>query len=101
MRRGEPTISLPLPEVREMVAAAVRYINGDIHFSYLVGPTTDCRYWAKVYGLHPAIQQLASDWSLWVDQVWNEWGQHKESLPESELRRRIATDLGVGQPAVA
>jgi hypothetical protein len=50
-----------------------------------------------VYGLHPAIQQLASDWGLWVDQVWNEWGQHKESLPESELRRRIAADLGIGR----
>ena len=84
-----------------MAEAAKRYVAGEIHFSYLVGPTADCRYWAKVYGLHPAIQQLASDWSLWVDQVWNEWGQHKESLPESELRRRMAADLGLGRPAVA
>lgn len=102
MRRHEPPIrTLPLPEVREMVATALRYINGEIHYSYLVGPTSDCRFWAKVYRLHPAIQQLASDWSLWVDQVWNEWKQHPVSLPESELRRRIAADLGLDCPPVA
>jgi hypothetical protein len=84
-----------------MFAAAVRYVNGEIHFSYLVGPTSNCVFWAKVYGLHPAIQHLASDWSLWADQVWNEWGQHAESLPETELRRRIAADLGIREPAVA
>src|SRR5205814_10732598 len=101
MRRGEPSISLPIPEVREMVATAKRYIEGEIHFSYLAGPTMECKYWAKVYGLRPAIQELASDWCLWVDQCWNEFGQHKESLPESELRRRIAADFCIGAAAVA
>lgn len=84
-----------------MVAAAVRYVNGEIHFSYLAGPTSDCRYWAKVYGAHHAIQQLASDWTLWVDQVWNEQGQHTEPLAEYELRRRLATDLGIDPPDIA
>ena len=43
MRRGEPPImTLPLPEVREMVEAAARYVAGEIHFSYLVGPTERC-----------------------------------------------------------
>ena len=86
-------MTLPLPEVREMVAAAVRYLAGEIHFSCLAGPTQDCRFWARVYGLHPGIQCLASDWTLWVDQVWNEYGQYEKAMPESELRRRIAAGL--------
>ena len=94
-------MTLPLPEVREMVEAAARYVGGEIHFSYLVGPTERCVWWSRVYGAHPAIQKLARDWQLWVDQVWNEWGQHPVKLPESELRRRIASDLGVCGPAVA
>ncbi|HZN66341.1 MAG TPA: hypothetical protein VFB66_13715 [Tepidisphaeraceae bacterium] len=95
MRRGEPSISLPLPEFRELVATARRYIDGEIHFSHLAAPAMECRYWARVYGLHPAIQQFASDWCHRVDQAWNEWGQHEQSLPEPELRRRIAADLCV------
>ena len=87
---------LPLPEVREMVEAGKRYIAGQVHFSHLVGPTERCEWWARVYGVHPAIWQLARDWQLWVDQVWNEGGQHPVRLSESELRRRIAADLGLG-----
>jgi len=86
---------LSLPEVREMVAAAKRFVSGEIHFSYLVGPTERCEFWAKVYGVHPAIHQLAAEWKMLVDQTWNEWGQHPVKLSEAELRRRIATDLGV------
>jgi hypothetical protein len=94
-------MTLPLPEVREMVEAAKRYIAGEIHFSYLVRPTEQCEWWSRVYGAHPAIRQLARDWQLWVDQVWNEGGQHSVNLPESELRRRIAADLGLDEPAIA
>jgi len=88
------TMTLPIPEVREMVEAATRYLAGEIHFSDLVGPTERCEWWSRVYGAHPAIRRLAKDWQTWVDQVWNEWHQHRDSLPEPELRRRIAMDLG-------
>ena len=91
-------MTLPLPEVREMVEAARRYVAGEVHFSYLVGPTERCDLWAKVYGVHPAIRRLAADWKTWVDQTWNEWGQHPVALPVTELRRRIAADLGVRLP---
>ncbi|MFT3765664.1 MAG: hypothetical protein QM820_09130 [Minicystis sp.] len=84
----------PLPEVREMVAAAKRYVAGEIHFSYLVDPIERCDFWARVYGVHPAIRQLAAEWKVLVDRTWNEWGQHPVKLSEAELRRRIAADLG-------
>ena len=92
-------MTLPLPEVREMVEAAKRYVAGEIHYSDLAGPTERCVWWSRVYGVHPAIPQLARDWQLWVDQVWNEWGQHPVKLPESELRRRVASDLGAVRPS--
>ena len=90
--------TLPIPEVCEMVEAAKRYVAGTIHFSYLAGPTSRCKWWAKVHDAHPAIRRLADDWTLWVSQCWNEYGWHKISLPESELRRRIAADLGIPTP---
>src|SRR5262249_5500976 len=90
---GFSIVSKTVPELREMVGVARESVGGRIHFSYLAPSAGLCAYWSKVYGLHPAIQRLASDWSLWVDQTWNEYGQHKPGLTESELRRRIAADL--------
>lgn len=94
-------MTLALPELREMVEVARQYVAGEVHFSYLEAPAARCVFWSRVYGVHPAITRLALDWHLWVDQAWNEWGQHAVRLPEPELRRRIAADLGVSQPGVA
>jgi hypothetical protein len=90
-----PGAVFELPEFREMVSAGREYV------SYLVGPATHCAFWAKVHRVHPAIKRLADDWSLWLDQRWNEHGRYKESMSEVELRRRIAADLGIdiGPPA--
>ena len=84
---------IPVPEVREMVAVAKEYAAGKIHFSYMVGPTEHCVWWARVHGVHPAILALAKEWQLMADQVWNEWGQHADRLPEAEYRRRVTADL--------
>ena len=100
MRQGTTRETvLALDEVREMVAAARRYVNGEIHFSRLAAPTLNCRFWARVFNLHPAIQDLARRWTAWVDQRWNEWGQHPVSLTDKELRTLLANDLGEASPA--
>lgn len=88
--------ALPIPEVRAMVVAVRRYIDGDGHFSALVAPIERCVWWARVYNAHPAVQRLANDWLRWVDETWNEHGQHATALPEEELRRRLAADLACG-----
>ncbi|MEZ4390991.1 MAG: hypothetical protein R3A48_07845 [Polyangiales bacterium] len=93
-RRSSP-MTFPLPEAREMVAAARRYVIGEVHFSELVGPTERCEFWARVYGVHPALHALAAEWQRLLDQTWNERGQHPVALPERELRRRIASHLGI------
>ena len=85
---------VPLPEVRRMVAIAQQYIEGDVHFSHLVGPAGDCEWWARVHDVHPAIRALAAEWSLLADRVWNEYHQYPVSLPEAEFRQRVAADLG-------
>ena len=87
-------MTAPLPEFRELVCVAERYIAGECHFSELVGPTQECEFWAKVHGVHPAIMQLVRNWVLWADQVWNEYRQYPKSLPEVEFRRRLAADWG-------
>lgn len=89
----------PVPEVRAMVEVANRFVAGEVHFSYMVGPTEQCLWWAKVHGSHPAILALAAEWQLLADRVWNEYGQHGRALPVEEFRRRVAADLGVAPDA--
>lgn len=86
----------PVPEVRAMVGVARRFIAGEVHFAHLLGPAETCAFWAKVHGSHPAIRELAAEWSLLVDRVWNEWGQHGHGvhLPVEVFRRKVAQDLG-------
>jgi hypothetical protein len=85
----------PVPEVREMVIAARKFVNGEIHFSYLVGPIERCLWWARVHNVHPAIQKLAADWSLLVGRTWNEYGQHSDRLTAEELRAQLIKDLSL------
>lgn len=84
----------PVPEVRAMVEMAKRFTAGEVHFSYMVGPTEQCLWWAKVHGIHPAIAALAMEWQLLADRVWNEYGQHGQPWSVEEFRRRVAADLG-------
>ena len=84
-----------VPEVREMVAVAKRFVAGEAHFSRMVAPTEACLWWARVHGSDPAVVALAAEWQLLADRVWNEYGQHGQSLPVEEFRRRVAADLGL------
>lgn len=44
-----------------MVAAAQQFVDGEIHFSALVGPITGCEWWARVHHANSAIHKLAAD----------------------------------------
>ena len=89
----------PVPEIRDMVEVAKRFVAGEVHFSHLVAPTEACLFWAKVHGADPAIQSLAAKWQLLADRVWNEYGQHGQALPVEEFRRVVAADLGIASDA--
>lgn len=90
-----PFTTLPLRELRELVTIARAFVSGHAHYSFMCYPLEQGLFWSKVYGVHPAIKALLCDWHLWIDQTWNEWGRYPQSLPEDELRRRIARDLGI------
>lgn len=78
-----------------MVTVAKQFVAGDSHFSCMVSPAEQCEWWAKVHGTHPAIRELAAEWGLLADRVWNEYGQHGQALSVEEFRGRVATDLGL------
>lgn len=83
----------PVPECRDMVAAACAFVEGEIHFSALIEPIQNCQIWARVHNSDAAILKLTSDWLFMVDQTWNEFGQHDEAMSVEQLRSRIAADL--------
>src|SRR5262245_25010554 len=85
----------PVPEVRDMVEVAKRFVAGEVHFSHMVAPTEACLLWARMHGADPAVLALAAEWQLLADRVWNEYGQHGQALPVEEFRRRVAADLGM------
>jgi hypothetical protein len=82
-----------IPEVREMVAAAHRFIAGDIHFSALVQPIEMCEWWSRVNGINSPVHTLAKRWLQLVDRTWNEFGQHSDPLTVEQLRREFQHDL--------
>lgn len=84
-----------VPEVREMVAAARRFVDGEIHFSALVGPIALCEWWSRMNGEHSAVHVLAKRWELLVDRTWNEYGQHPNPLTVEELRQELIRDIEV------
>lgn len=47
-------------------------MEGDIHFSELVGPVTFCEWWSRINGVRSEIYILAKRWELQVDRTWNE-----------------------------
>ena len=77
-----------------MVAAARQFAAGQIHFSALVGPITECEWWTRVHDADSRIHQLAVEWQELVDRTWNEFGQHDDPLTVEQLRARICEDLG-------
>jgi hypothetical protein len=86
--------TVPVPEVRTMVAAAQQFVAGNLHFSALVGPISDCEWWARVHNADSAIHRLASEWLVLADRTWNEFSQHNDALSVEDLRTRISDDLG-------
>jgi hypothetical protein len=78
-----------------MVEIASRFVDGDVHFSYLAVQATLCYQVSTQHHLHPAMQCLIKDWYRWSIQVWPEWSAaFVEVISIEEYRHRIASDLG-------
>ena len=77
-----------------MVIAARQFVAGEIHFTALVGPITQCKWWSRVHDADSRIHQLAVDWQTLVDRTWHEFGQHNDPLTVDQLSVLIRDDLG-------
>ncbi|WP_240359882.1 NYN domain-containing protein [Pyxidicoccus trucidator] len=78
---------LPFPEVRDLVAAARRYLAGECYSVQVWHAAFACLRWVDGYNLHPAIRALIYD-----------WGRLSESASESVLRERLREDLCEAAP---
>lgn len=78
-----------------MIAAARKFVDGDIDFPEFRGPVLECQnYIKRVKTIDPSLQQLATEWAGYIERTWNEWGISPEPMSVKELRDRISADLG-------
>ncbi len=78
-----------------MMEAAVGFVAGDVSLIEFHGHIAECRVWARGHRAHPEIQKLIEEWASLADSAWNEFGQHTSPLTHDNLRKRIASDLGL------
>jgi len=72
-------------EFRQMLEAGRRYLAGTCSIQELNGHVSEIATAAKFWGGHPALAQIAGDWSAMVDRRWNEWGHCPNPLSEQEF----------------
>lgn len=72
-----------------MLEAGRRYLESKCSGQELYGSTVDLATAIKFWGGHPAIGQVARDWSRMVDRYWNEG-----TLSRFHLGRRVPCMAG-------
>ena len=74
-----------ISEFRQMLEAGRRYLAGACSIQELNGRVSELATAAKFWSNHPALAEVASDWSAMVDRRWNEWGHNPNPLSEQEF----------------
>tara|TARA_R110002020_G_scaffold21373_80_gene72634 strand:+ start:12822 stop:13103 length:282 start_codon:yes stop_codon:yes gene_type:complete len=85
-------------EFRQMIEAAQRYLAGGCSIQELNGRVAEAATASKFWGGHPALVQVASDWSTAVDRRWNEWGHVQNPLSENQFRSWLVQQLALLDP---
>lgn len=85
-----------IPEFRELIEIAQKYLKGEIHFSFVCTKTGDFLFYAKQLS-DPRIREIAEEWNYKALQVWDELGSLKESerITEAQYRAWIKEQLSV------
>ena len=85
-----------VPEFRELIGIAQKYLKGDVHFSHICTKTADVLFFAKQLN-NPRIREIAEEWHRKSLQVWDEWGSLKENerITEEEYKEWIRVELSV------
>jgi len=74
-----------IAEFRQMIEAGRRYLAGTCSIQELNGRVDEFATATKFWRGHPALAQVAGDWSTMVDRRWNEWGHCPSPLSEQEF----------------
>jgi len=82
-----------LVELRQLLSAARRYLDGDCAIQELNGRVAQLADAAKFWGQHPSLAQLAAEWSAMIDRRWNEWGHSHSPISESEFSSWLQSQL--------
>lgn len=72
-------------EFRQMLETGRRYLAGECSIQELNGRISDLAIAVKLWGGHPALTEVAGDWSTMVDRRWNEWGHNPNPLSEQKF----------------
>ena len=82
-------------EFRLMLEAGQRYLADACSIQELNGRVSELATAAKFWGGHPALAQVAADWSAMIDRRWNEWGHSLNPLSEQEFRAWLEGQLSL------
>jgi hypothetical protein len=85
---------LPITEVRDMIAVARRFVQGEATILDLYGGAVACEYWARNLGMHAEIAALAAKWRDLAEAHWNEFGMLKNPPTRAEVCAELLRDLG-------
>lgn len=86
------------PEVKQMVEAARKFLEGKITIQELHGDVAACAYAAKLFSAHPLITELAQRWLGMVSRYWDEWELEKEPLSEEQFRLWLEQEIECREP---
>ena len=84
-----------IPEIREMIAAAQRYVDGETDFWPFYYAALSCGRMAAQRGIDSQAGALCREWRDAAENCRNEFGLSKHPITEQELkevlRRSLAT----------
>lgn len=79
-------MTVPISELRELLEAAQRYLDGACSIQELNGRVGALADAARLWNGHSVLFEIADDWSGMVDRRWNEWGHVIDPVSEAQFR---------------
>ncbi len=76
-----------IPEVKEMVDCAKRFLADETNIHELHGHAQQCKTAARLFSEKSAIYDLADEWVIMSYRFWNEWGDVKDPITKNEFKK--------------
>lgn len=82
-----------IPEVREMIDCAKRFLADETNIHELHGHAQKCKSAAQLLAKNTPIIELASEWAFMSNRYWNEWGTAETPLTKEELENWLREQI--------